>query len=132
MNRRNFLRSAMGLGAIAIAAPLLPSEVWPFRNIFLPAQPLDGALTFAQFKRQFALLRTNPYISRDYAERITRQVWTEGRAVYRIQEPFNMMITKVDWEEKAIYLSPHIEVPRLSLENTRRDFMAMLDRDARS
>jgi hypothetical protein len=38
MNRRNFLRSALGLGAVAIAAPLLPSEVWPFRKIFLPAQ----------------------------------------------------------------------------------------------
>ena len=38
MNRRNFLRSMMGVSAAGIVAPLLPSQVWPFRKIFLPAQ----------------------------------------------------------------------------------------------
>lgn len=33
MNRRNFLRSMLGVAA----ATALPSEVWPFRKIFLPA-----------------------------------------------------------------------------------------------
>ncbi len=33
MNRRNFLHSILGVAA----ATALPSEVWPFRKIFLPA-----------------------------------------------------------------------------------------------
>lgn len=32
MDRRNFLRSMLGVAA----ATALPSEVWPFRKIFLP------------------------------------------------------------------------------------------------
>lgn len=35
MDRRNFLRAILGTAA----ATALPSEVWPFRKIFLPAQP---------------------------------------------------------------------------------------------
>lgn len=35
MERRNFLRSILGVAA----ATALPSEVWPFRKIFLPAAP---------------------------------------------------------------------------------------------
>lgn len=38
MNRRNFLRSIMGIAA----ATALPSEVWPFRKIFLPPTPEVG------------------------------------------------------------------------------------------
>jgi len=36
MERRNFLRSILGVAA----ATALPSEVWPFRKIFLPAQQI--------------------------------------------------------------------------------------------
>lgn len=37
MDRRNFLRSVLGVAA----ATALPSEVWPFRKIFLPpAKPI--------------------------------------------------------------------------------------------
>ena len=35
MNRRNFLRSMLGVAA----ATALPSEVFPFRKIFLPENP---------------------------------------------------------------------------------------------
>lgn len=35
MERRNFLRSILGVAA----ATALPSEVWPFRKIFLPTAP---------------------------------------------------------------------------------------------
>jgi hypothetical protein len=35
MNRRNFLRSMLGVAA----ATALPSEIWPFRKIFLPMTP---------------------------------------------------------------------------------------------
>jgi TAT (twin-arginine translocation) pathway signal sequence len=35
MNRRNFLRAIIGTAA----ATALPSEVWPFRKIFLPTTP---------------------------------------------------------------------------------------------
>jgi hypothetical protein len=36
MDRRNFLRSMLGVAA----ATALPSEVWPFKKIFLPTAPL--------------------------------------------------------------------------------------------
>ena len=36
MDRRNFLRSMLGVAA----ATALPSEVWPFRKIFLPPAPM--------------------------------------------------------------------------------------------
>ncbi len=36
MDRRNFLRSMLGVAA----ATALPSEVWPFRKIFLPTSPV--------------------------------------------------------------------------------------------
>lgn len=42
MNRRAFLGTLLGAGAAAVAAPLLPSEVWPFRKIFLPGRYLMG------------------------------------------------------------------------------------------
>ena len=35
MERRNFLRAMLGVAA----ATALPSEVWPFRKIFVPAAP---------------------------------------------------------------------------------------------
>jgi len=35
MNRRNFMRAILGTAA----ATALPSEVWPFRKIFLPGAP---------------------------------------------------------------------------------------------
>jgi hypothetical protein len=35
MDRRNFLRSMLGVAA----ATALPSEVWPFKKIFLPLAP---------------------------------------------------------------------------------------------
>jgi len=38
MNRRNFLCSMLGVSAAGVVVPLLPSQVWPFRKIFLPAQ----------------------------------------------------------------------------------------------
>lgn len=36
MNRRNFVRSILGVAA----ATALPSEVWPFKKIFLPPAPM--------------------------------------------------------------------------------------------
>jgi hypothetical protein len=36
MDRRNFMRSILGVAA----ATALPSEVWPFRKIFLPTPPI--------------------------------------------------------------------------------------------
>lgn len=41
MNRRNFLRSMLGVAA----ATALPSEIWPFRKIFVPANPKPIDLT---------------------------------------------------------------------------------------
>lgn len=35
MNRRNFLNALLGTAA----ATALPSEIWPFRKIFLPVAP---------------------------------------------------------------------------------------------
>lgn len=35
MNRRNFMRTLLGVAS----ATALPSEVWPFRKIFLPPAP---------------------------------------------------------------------------------------------
>lgn len=35
MERRNFLRTMLGVAG----ATALPSEMWPFRKIFLPASP---------------------------------------------------------------------------------------------
>jgi hypothetical protein len=43
MERRNFLRAMLGVAA----ATALPSEVWPFRKIFLPAQP---SVRLAEYK----------------------------------------------------------------------------------
>ena len=47
MERRNFLRTMLGVAG----ATALPSEMWPFRKIFLPAGPKIIPGTYAALSR---------------------------------------------------------------------------------
>lgn len=69
MNRRGFLRmlgTGAAVGAVAAVAPILPSEVFPFRKIFLPSfvrgRTAIGAEHMADAARySFAGLSRAPY-----------------------------------------------------------------------
>lgn len=110
MDRRNFLRSMLGVAA----ATALPSEVWPFKKIFLPMAP-----------------------------RITRVDMLDLSQWGRIQgielESFAKEIPDLFLNESLLYKyfkngptiigsnPPTFRVPRIIVENTMRDFNANLD-----
>jgi TAT (twin-arginine translocation) pathway signal sequence len=63
MDRRNFLRSMLGVAA----ATALPSEIFPFRKIFLPAVPSISAISAVEWEL-FAIpdlvFRDTPWLAR--------------------------------------------------------------------
>lgn len=57
MDRRNFLRSMLGVAA----ATALPSEVWPFKKIFLPLVPRITRIDMLDLSHWGQIHATEPY-----------------------------------------------------------------------
>jgi hypothetical protein len=94
MDRRNFLRSILGVAA----ATALPSEVWPFRKIFLPLAP--------QFAIRETFLTATEAITREYYSKHIPPAWAvydaeirlyvvDGGMVANVMKEFNRGLDKI-------------------------------------
>ena len=85
MDRRNFLRSMLGVAA----ATALPSEVFPFRKIFLPSAPKVHWMGFDWGMESSTVYYCSPEQFAAY-----KDLWVTGRGISYLQKhvPMNDFI----------------------------------------
>lgn len=91
MDRRNFLRSMLGVAA----ATALPSEVWPFKKIFLPLVPriiVPDALNLATIEAIELSYFAKSIPDLVYRDSSLYQLLKKGRPVTITAHPFRMPI----------------------------------------
>lgn len=90
MNRRGFLRSMLGVAA----ATALPSEIWPFRKIFVPENPVPlfppgtyGALSRAEYPGRLCVPLSQQQITAlelEYYAKEIPDLFHSGSALYSV------------------------------------------------